>query len=350
MRRQVEPEKSLQSGARTLRSKDGGDSFSTYNGRMSDQLENIASFCAGPGRGIRVGRAEDLSWLPPESVDLVVTSPPYWNAVDYSKHSSGEEGWHRGAYSQGFATYSEYLDWWGQVCAEVSRVLKPHGVFAFIVGTVRVDGQPFPVPQDLLVRANKVPLAYLDEIVWNKTTGGARRAGVYLQHPSAGYFYPNILAEYIYLLAKTDGEKWTPPWRDKSNAGPVIDDLFTREIANNVWHIAPVPPSSTGHPAPYPAEIPHRLISLYSPIGGVVLDPMVGSGTTVHAANALGRLGIGSDIEENYVEIARRNIARPYRRRSGQLVARYEKIDPGAVGMFRNRYSKSASKPRQKKK
>jgi site-specific DNA-methyltransferase (adenine-specific) len=310
---------------------------------------SIESFWRGPERGVRLGSAEDLSWLPDNSVDMVITSPPYWNAVDYKAHSSGEHGWHRGSYQRGHDSYAEFIQWWGKVCAEVERVLKPHGVFAFVVGSVRVDGEAFPVPQDLVVKANESDLKYLEEYVWNKTTGGTRRAGLYLQHQSPGYFFPNIMAEYIYLFFKSDGGKWTPPWRDKVLAGPVVDDIFTREIANNVWHIAPVPPKNAGHPAPYPSEIPHRLISLYTPPGAVVLDPMIGSGTTAHVANALGRIGIGSDIEESYVELARNNIKRPYRRRDLHLVARFERIGPGAVGMFRNRYSKAASRPRQKK-
>jgi site-specific DNA-methyltransferase (adenine-specific) len=316
---------------------------------VEDDRASILDFWNGPKHGIRHGRAEDLSWLPDNSVDLVLTSPPYWNAVDYAAQSTGSDAWHRGAYSKGYENYDKYLDWWADVCAEVHRVLKPHGVFAFVVGTVRVDGQAIPVPQDLLVRANQGKLSYLEEIVWNKTTGGARRAGLYLQHQSPGYFFPNILAEYIYLLAKTDGARWNPPWRDRTVEGPVVDDIFTREIANNVWHIAPVPPKKDGHPAPYPSEIPHRIISLYSPPGAIVLDPMVGSGTTAHVANALGRIGLGSDIEEGYVEMARSSVQQPFKRRSLHLVARYERVGPGAVGMFKARYSKAASKPRQRK-
>ena len=73
----------------------------------------------------------------------------------------------------------------------------------------------------------------------------------------------------------------------------INQDVTWKEIVNSVWHIAPVPPGFLEHPCPYPEEIPYRLLNLYSNEGDVVLDPMVGSGTTMIEAKLLGRKGIG---------------------------------------------------------
>ena len=92
------------------------------------------------------------------------------------------------------------------------------------------------------------------DIVWNKVTGGVKRAGVFIQKPRYGYYYPNIMTEYILVFRKPGVV------RRSTKEALDIDDLFTRDIANNVWHIAPVPPNSIDHPCPFPEELVRRLI------------------------------------------------------------------------------------------
>ena len=111
------------------------------------------------------------------------------------------------------------------------------------------------------------------------------------------------------------------------------------DVANNVWHIAPVPPGTIDHPCPFPEEIPHRLITLYSHISDVVLDPFVGSGQTMKVAHHLGRRWVGYDIIQRYVDYANRRILEPLKVRPQQLVAQFQKIDideslagPGRTG------------------
>jgi len=106
----------------------------------------------------------------------------------------------------------------------------------------------------------------------------------------------------------------------------MLGALFTKEIANNVWHIAPVPPSTLDHPCPFPEEIPHRLIQLYSYPGDIVLDPFVGSGQTAKVALALGRNAVGYDIVDRYVAYAHSRLNEPLAVRPQQLVAEFSKI------------------------
>ena len=98
------------------------------------------------------------------------------------------------------------------------------------------------------------------------------------------------------------------------------------DVANNIWHIAPVPPHTIDHPCPYPEEIPHRLISLYSYLGDTILDPFVGSGQTSKVAIALGRQAVGYDTRQQYIDYAQSRIEEPLRLREGQLIAEFKKI------------------------
>ena len=98
------------------------------------------------------------------------------------------------------------------------------------------------------------------------------------------------------------------------------------DTANNIWHIAPVPPDHLDHPCPFPEEIPHRLISAYSYPGDLVLDPFAGSGQTTKVARCLGRRCAGYEVIAKYAELARRRLSEPLRIRPQQLVARFEKV------------------------
>jgi len=103
-------------------------------------------------------------------------------------------------------------------------------------------------------------------------------------------------------------------------------DLFAKEIANNVWHIAPVPPDHLDHPCPFPEEIPWRLIRLYSYPGELVLDPFNGSGQTTKVARHLGRQFVGYETIEKYVALATQRLDEPLAVRPEQLAAVFEKV------------------------
>lgn len=306
----------------------------------------------------------DMSELPDGVVSLTVTSPPYWNAIDYDRHiENPDENYRTRQYSVGFGDYGEYLQWLDAVCAEVFRVTKPGGFMALVVGTVLFEGKHYPLPFDLvsmLSRSARAPLGdeasapvngeeelggdqisenlqpkasnmscwqFHQDILWHKVTGGVTRAGVFIQNPYPGYFYPNIMTEYI-LVFKKPGP---PIYKDKDlvqkeGSKVAIDRLFTNDVANTVWHIAPVPPGYLNHPCPFPEEIPYRLIQLYSYVGDLVLDPFCGSGQTLKVAKHLGRSYTGYDINRKYVDLAQTRIEEPLSIRKEQLIATFEKI------------------------
>lgn len=267
---------------------------------------------------------ERMDEVPEGTVDLVVTSPPYWNAIDYEQHVEDPTAWYR---TREGGPYEEYLDWLEHCFREVWRVLKPGGFCAVVIGTVLFEGRHYPVPHHFTtLMTERLGFLFHDEITWHKVTGGVKRAGVTIQNPYPGYYYPNIMTESILIFRKPGPTLHQERGiQEKEAAAFEIDDLFKREIANDVWHIAPVPPNHLPHPCPFPEEIPYRLIRMFSYPGDTVLDPFVGIGTTAKVARALGRHYIGYDVQPAYIEIARRRVNEPLHLRR-QLVAVFEKV------------------------
>ncbi len=265
------------------------------------------------------------------SVDLTVTSPPYWNAIDYDIHAENrDQNYRTRSYTGNFSDYGTYLDWLEVVFKEVQRVTKPGGFCAIVIGTILLDGKHFPVPFDLSARLTNSGWLFHQDIIWHKCTAGVKRAGVAIQKPYPGYYYPNIMSEYI-LVFRNPGPKI---YRDRSSeekaaAEFMIDTLFTLETANNIWHIAPVPPGTIDHPAPFPEEIPFRLITLYSYPGDIILDPFSGSGQTLKVAKALDRSYFGYETISKYIDLANKRIEQPLSIRQKQLTAVFNKITPG---------------------
>lgn len=269
--------------------------------------------------------SESMSEVSAESVTLTVTSPPYWNAIDYNRHAEDTgESYRTREYSEGFRDYESYLAWVSKIFAHVLEKTRPGGHLAVIVGTLLLDGTAYPVPFDLVSRLTSVGWQFHQDIVWHKSTGGVKRAGVFIQRPYPGYYHPNIMTEYVMVFRKPGD----PIFRSASGARREqgkyqVGALFTKEIANNVWHIAPVPPRVLEHPCPFPEEIPYRLIQLYTYPEDTVLDPFLGSGQTAKVAFALGRNVVGYDIVKKYVEYSWRRLNEPLAVRPSQLVAEF---------------------------
>lgn len=278
--------------------------------------------------------SEHMTELPDGSVSLTVTSPPYWNAIDYDRHCENPgQNYRTRNYKVGYSNYEEYLGWFSSISSEILRVTKPGGFYGVVVGTVLLNSRHYPVPFDVTSALTRSGWEFHQDIIWHKVTGGVKRAGVFLQRPYPGYFYPNIMTEYI-LIYRKPGPPIYDSNRDKQNAASKVltERLFTNEIANTVWHIAPVPPRYIDHPCPFPEEIPERLVSLYSYPKDLVLDPFCGSGQTLKVARHLGRHYVGYDINEKYVALAKRRIDQGEKTgiREQQLVACFNKIDKDA--------------------
>lgn len=277
------------------------------------------------------GSCERMPDIADDSVALTVTSPPYWNAIDYDIHAENQDQNYRTrAYSSDFSDYETYMSWLEIVFKEVLRVTKPGGFCSIVIGTILFNGRHYPVPFDLTSRLASSGWIFHQDIIWHKCTAGVKRAGVSIQKPFPGYYYPNIMSEYILIFRKEGPKIYKDRSQTERNAAEFkIDTLFTLETANNIWHIAPVPPGTIDHPAPYPEEIPYRLITLYSYPGDLILDPFTGSGQTLKVSRALKRDYLGYETLSKYIELAENRIKEPLSLRPKQLTAVFEKITPG---------------------
>lgn len=278
------------------------------------------------GSALIHGSCEAMAGLPEESVSLTVTSPPYWNAVDYELHEKDPSQWYR---NRDGGPYLDYLDDLQDMFSLVMRATKPGGLCALVIGTVLHKSKHYPVSYDLASRLQTAGWEFHQDITWNKVTGGVKRARLTIQHPYPGYFYPNIMTESILVFRKPGGELiYKNRSRDELDANRYpIDEVFKHDIANNVWHIAPIPPKQAKHPCAFPEEIPYRLIWLYSYKGELVLDPYMGIGSTPKAARALGRRFIGYEKSKRYFDMACMRVFEPLALRPRQLIAKFDKAD-----------------------
>lgn len=284
--------------------------------------------------------SEVMPELADDSVSLTVTSPPYWNAIDYDIHASDKKQHYRTrAYANGYSEYSDYLDWLEKTFGEVLRVTKPGGFCAIVIGTVLLDSTHYPVPFDLVARLTRGGWEFHQDIIWHKCTAGVKRAGVTIQKPYPGYYYPNIMTEYILVFRKPGLAIYKDRSQEQKEAAKYpINRLFTMDTANNIWHIAPVPPDLLDHPCPFPEEIPYRLVTMYSYPGEIVLDPFVGSGQTTKVSRWLDRQFVGYEVISKYAQLATKRLNEPLSIRPQQLIAVFEKVgvnEPAGNGAMR---------------
>lgn len=230
------------------------------------------------------------------SIDLVITSPYYRNAIDYKKHLDGE--WYRGKKGAKYISINEYIEEMKIHFKEIYRVIRDGGYCIIIIGNELDSGKIVTLPGYFSILMDEIGWILQEEIIWYKVTGGKKRFRVTIQHPYSTYYYSNILHEKILVFRKNE----IIHRRDNLF---VLNDLMKKEIANSVWHIAPVPPNVYNHPCPFPEDLVYRLIKLYSSPKDYVLDPFNGIGTTTKVAYHLQRNTIGYDIVKKYCDIAK---------------------------------------------
>jgi len=238
-------------------------------------------------------------------VKLVVTSPPYHNAISYESHAEDSKVNYRNRYSLDYA--NEYMSILNKVWDSSFKMLCSGGYLVVNVGSVLDNGYHYPLAEDIineLTRNSKWD--FVRSIFWHKVTAGVKRAGSVIQHPYPGYWHPNIMTEHIIIVRKPGSIR--PPNTD-----------IPTEWLESVWDLAPVPPRKINHPAPYPEEIPHRLIRMFTNPGDWVLDPFNGAGATSKAAFDLGRSALGFDIEKKYVALSKKRLKDPSSIRDNQL-------------------------------
>jgi site-specific DNA-methyltransferase (adenine-specific) len=255
---------------------------------------------------------------------LTITSPPYRNAIDYGIHASGSGAYYRGKLNVDMNDYlNDMTDIFGE---KVYRITKEGGYCCIVIANEVVNGTIVPLPHMLLSRLVQ-PFGKWnlhEEIIWHKVTGGTNRYGSFIIHPYPKYYRANIMHEFILILRKGDVNAGRTK---KIEILPATHEEWTREIANSVWHIAPVPPGCIDHPCPFPEEIPYRLMKLYSYENDLILDPFNGSGQTTKVAHHFGRRYLGIDLVTEYVELAKFRLERePVHIRNEALIANWRKI------------------------
>jgi len=233
-----------------------------------------------------------------ESIQLMVTSPPYYNApFDYPNL---------------FKNYDEFLSLISYLARDLYRVLAPGRVACFVTDDMLVKGEKYPVVADITRLMLDAGFRYRDRIVWVKPKGYvriSRRSGVVIQHPYPMYYYPDNIHESILIFQKgrfdySHLRELDPKSISKSKIS--IDDYHNQEWYLTVWNIANVLPLRERLEkgiAAFPEEIPKRLIKLFSFHGETVLDPFLGSGTTMRVAQELGRNSWGYEIDRGLKKI-----------------------------------------------
>ena len=174
-------------------------------------------------------------------------------------------------------------------------------IFALNIDDMLVNGQKYPITADAIKIFQNVGFRYRDKIIWKKPDGYLRiskRSGVLLQHPYPMYFYPDNLLESIVIFQKGKFN-----YRSVSKETREISTIDKEEFQNHswyktIWEMTNVLPGSKLERgvAAFPEELPYRLIKLFSYVGETVLDPFLGSGTTMKVANQLKRNSIGIEI------------------------------------------------------
>lgn len=248
------------------------------------------------------GDARDLRAVADASVALVVTSPPYFAGKQYEEELDRE----------GVpASYLEYLDMLRSVFAECARVLEPGGRIA--VNVANLGRKPYrSLSADVIgILQDDLGLLLRGEVVWQKAEG-ASGSCAWGSFRSAANPVLRDVTERVVIASKGRFDRALPPARRAAAGLPHRSTIGTDDfmaLTLDVWSIPPESARRVGHPAPFPVELPEQLIRLYTFADDLVLDPFMGSGSTMVAAARLGRRYVGYDLDPAYVALARDRVA-----------------------------------------
>ena len=265
-------------------SKREGHDSSTYSARRMNRADLSDDTTVNPPAVVDqlfCHSSEQMHELPDNCVALMVTSPPYNVGKDYDEDLSLEE----------------YLGLLERVLRETFRVLQPGG--RACVNIANVGRKPYvPLASHVNLLMHDIGYLMRGEIIWVKAKG-ASGSCAWGSWCSAKNPTLRDLHEYVLVFSKGRFD------RVMKGENTVERDAFMRDTLS-VWEIPPASARKVGHPAPFPVELPKRLIELYTYRGDLVLDPFCGAGSACVAAAQLGRHYVGYDTEPEYLEIARK--------------------------------------------
>ena len=268
------------------------DASSFYASRLYEELpkEKLTEYVENriPDKfldQVFLSSSERMKELPDSSIHLMVTSPPYNVGKEYDENLS----------------LSEYRGFLKRVWTEVRRVLVPGG--RACINLANLGRKPY-IPLHSFMIEDMLDLGFLmrGEIIWNKAASGSPSTawGSWLSAKN-----PTLrdIHEYILVFSRDSYGRENP----RVGKNTISKEEFL-EWTKSIWNFNAERASKVGHPAPFPMELPRRLIQLYTFEGDVVLDPFIGSGQTGIAAVKNKRHYVGYEINEKYVHLAKRRI------------------------------------------
>lgn len=255
---------------------------------------------------IYVGDARDMSGLEPQSVHLVLTSPPYWTLKEY-RASEGQLGH--------FEDYDQFLQELDKVWKQCFQALVPGGRLICVVGDVCLSRREnggrhtvVPLHSSIQEHCRKLGFDNLAPIIWHKISNAAyevESGSTFLGKP----YEPNSVIkndiEFILMERKPGGYR-APDISTKVLS--VISVENHKKWFQQIWS-GVTGASTKQHPAPYPLELAERLVRMFSFVGDTVLDPFMGTGTTTVAAAKWGRNSVGFEIDRHYYKLAQKRIS-----------------------------------------
>lgn len=270
---------------------------------------------------IFVGSSASMTKVADNSVALVVTSPPYFAGKAYEEAlGSGDIP----------ATYLDYLSMLRDVFSECLRTLESGGRMA--INVANLGRKPYrSLAADVIgILQDDLGMLLRGEVIWWKARGSAGScAWGSFQRPANPVL--RDLSERVIIASKGRFDRALSPRKRKDMGLPCDASMYRDEFmeaTTDIWEIPPESATRVGHPAPFPVDLPKRLIHLYTYYGDLVLDPFMGSGTTAIAALRTGRHFVGYDTDDEYVQKARERI-------DAERVRIMKNDDPDAVPSFR---------------
>ena len=232
-----------------------------------------------------------LSKIPENSVHLTFTSPPYYNARDYSTYKS----------------YKEYIDFIIKIVQKIHRVTKKGRFFVLNTSPVLVPrfsrkhkSRRYLIPYDLHPKIIDCGFEFIEEILWKKPEASAtNRNGGFYQHRKPLAYKANHCTESVIVYRKKTSK--LIDWNLKQYSGKIIEESKIKEdyVSSNTWNIAPR--SDSNHPAVFPEELAERVIKFYSMKKDLVMDPFAGSCTTAKSCLKLGRKFLMIEQDREYL-------------------------------------------------
>ncbi|MEX2680096.1 MAG: site-specific DNA-methyltransferase [Candidatus Sigynarchaeota archaeon] len=278
--------------------REGHDSSKFYSSKLYEAVQNEIEIADATEQQVPkncidtiiLGSSENMKELPDNCVHLIVTSPPYNATKEYDKNQ----------------TLDEYLDFLKRVWKESYRVLAPGG--RACINVANLGRKPY-IPLHAYIADDMIGLGFLmrGEIIWDKAAS-AGTSTAWGSWCSASNPTLRDVHEYILVFSKGTFSR-----QKKSGMGEKIDTVTKEqflEYTKSIWAFPTESATKIGHPAPFPVELPYRLIQLYTFQGDIVLDPFMGSGQTAIAAIKARRHFVGYEISEEYKDLANKRVKR----------------------------------------